>query len=318
MSATWLPALLTAALFGACAASLTALSWPWLRRLLSRCDPARRARLLSAVAAAPAAVGVLGTALCFVPCLLERTPEACRHCADHAGLLHLCGVPYTPAATSGWWVVALILLPVLVPLVGQLGRLLRSGRLVRRLEASTVLTADGEAWVVETDRVFAATTPRGRILVSRRLLDGLSSAELAAVLAHERAHVERGDLRRRVLASLLACAHLPHVRRALLDDLHLASEQACDEVAGAAVGDRLDVVRALLAIGRLDARALGPAALAFSEGHLVARVEALLAPPRAPVSAHADGGLLLLVGLASVAAAHPIHHLAEALVGLLT
>ena len=83
------------------------------------------------------------------------------------------------------------------------------------------------------------------------MLERLSPDHLRAVLEHERAHLRRQDPLWRLVAALLASAHVSAVRRTLLDDLELASEHACDEEAGARIGSRVLVAQALLAVERL-------------------------------------------------------------------
>src|SRR5690606_1504516 len=145
--------------------------------------------------------------------------------------------------------------------------------------------------VVETDRPFAVAT-RSDALISRPLVEGLPSEELAAVVAHERAHLERRDAPRKPVVRPAAVAHVPSVRRALLADLDLAVEQACDERAALRVG-RLEVARALIAVERLMQRRASLPALAFAGSNLVARVEALLAPRKIPHALSHDAALFV-------------------------
>jgi Zn-dependent protease with chaperone function len=163
---------------------------------------------------------------------------------------------------------------------------------------------------------------RRRVIASRGLLAGLPADLLAAVVAHEEAHSVRRDGLRRALAGVLSVAHLPATRRAVLADLDLAIEQACDDEAGLRVGDRLTVARALLAVRRLGQTRPCPAALgALSIGgsSLDARVAALVEEPAAPSPRswrRLTWALACLLGAAL--AADTMHHLAESTLGLLT
>ncbi len=151
------------------------------------------------------------------------------------------------------------------------------------------------------------------IWISHALLAALSDAEREVVIGHERAHAARRDPARLLVASITSTLQLPSVRAALLRELRVASEQACDARAAAEVGDRLRVASTLLCVERLMQRAPCPMTFATSvlDSSLPARIEALLAPrpprrDRQPKrrSAWILAGLALLL-------ANPIHHLAE-------
>jgi beta-lactamase regulating signal transducer with metallopeptidase domain len=110
------------------------------------------------------------------------------------------------------------------------------------------------------------------------------------------------------------------VRRRLLRELAIASEQACDAEAGRRIGDRLRVAEAILAVERILAAAPpARAGLAGFEGTSVAqRVEALLAaeppaPGRARFRIAAAGALAL-----GLAFADPLHHATEHFLALVT
>lgn len=85
------------------------------------------------------------------------------------------------------------------------------------------------------------------------LLTKVSSSELEVVVRHEQAHRRRRDALGALIAELLSRLHLPPIRRRLLADLHLASEQACDELAARDPGERLFVAETILRIVRLSA-----------------------------------------------------------------
>jgi len=122
----------------------------------------------------------------------------------------------------------------------------------------------------------------------------------------------------RLAARVLSRLHLPALRRALLAELAVASEQACDAEAGHRVGDRLVVAEAILAVERLLAAAVPPpAGLASFDGNSVAgRVRALLAVelPAPPQRAYRVAAALAC--LFAVACVDPLHHLTEHLLAL--
>lgn len=118
-----------------------------------------------------------------------------------------------------------------------------------------------------------------RCVLSRSLVERLSPAELTAVVAHEAAHVRRGDPRVRLL--VFACRRifgfLPPVR-ALLSAWEEAAEVAADDMAVEATGYRLELAGALLTA---TSQAPHPTpALVGGPSHLVIhRIERLLMPP---------------------------------------
>lgn len=172
---------------------------------------------------------------------------------------------------------------------------------------------------ISSRRPFSLTSGfwRPEIWVSTGLSEALAPAQLEVVVAHERAHARRRDSLRRLLAAVGSLPHLPPIRRALRDELALASEQACDEAAGREVGDRLAVAEAILAVERLLARApQHPALSAFGGSAVEARLESLLAAEAAPPG----GGGWFAAGVALFALALlalPLHHATEHALGLL-
>lgn len=290
------------------AALAVGLGWLYagLRPRVLRLAPARRARLLLLLAALPAGLGALHAAVCLasVACFFHR----------HGALPALCELH--PASAASWILTGLLLVALGGPLVRTLRREGTSRRRLRQLSGSARLVEG--ARLVESDAPFAAATDR-EILLSSGLLRHISPTLMPAVVAHERAHVRRRDPTRMRWAMRLTTLWLPRARRVLLADLELACEQACDEHAAEVVGDRVLVAQALLAVERLLGHpvALQPAAQPFHGGCFVARVEALLDPPRPAGSLWAEGWQALSVLALALALTDPLHHLTEALVAAL-
>jgi beta-lactamase regulating signal transducer with metallopeptidase domain len=136
---------------------------------------------------------------------------------------------------------------------------------------------------------------RPRIVISRGLLRGMTSAERRTVLAHEAAHVRhRHDVHLMVMR--LASAMNP-LLRSFVSSGELAVERWADEVTAAVVGDRTLVARTLLraALARTDHAQRPHGALAHASGHVGRRIRALLsAPPRPRWSVAAIAWLLLV------------------------
>jgi hypothetical protein len=303
--------------FGALAVCACAALWPLLRPRLRRWHPQRAARVALLMASAPAWAPALGLALCLAPGVLGGVGLGEDHCPHHGGHAHLC--LHHPAVAQGGAAAALLGTAA----IGSGLALLRgAGRLARARRSLAVLHQHASARLAGDARLLASAAPvslsvgvlRPRVVVSQGLVDALPPAGLACVLAHERAHVRRRDALRALLASALSWPHPPRVRRALLDELRLASERACDEAAAAQAGDRLLVAETILAVEKLARRrAAGEAALAcaFGESDVATRVEALLGDP-VPVPrrslAWAVAAALAALGLA---AADPLHHATE-------
>ncbi|MGM0450509.1 MAG: M56 family metallopeptidase [Pseudomonadota bacterium] len=136
------------------------------------------------------------------------------------------------------------------------------------------------ALVLTTDRPFAGVMGllRPRVVFSNGLIRLLDGEERVVVEAHERAHCARRDPLRLLLARFGALLHLPGVRRVLLREFLLATEQTADEHAAAAVGDRLRVAETILAVVRANPHSVGD--LAFTGSMIDQRVDALMTNPR--------------------------------------
>jgi len=173
--------------------------------------------------------------------------------------------------------------------------------------------------VVDSPVPLAAATAVGdEVLLSSALVEALPPSLLSAVVAHERAHLRRWDPWRRVIAMLLSAGHLPALRRTLLADLELACEQASDEEAAVAVGDRVTVAQALLAVARMAGSSAPPVgAVAFGASSVEARVDALLAEPVVEGRVFTEVVWLATATLVALAAASPGHHMVEHLIELL-
>ncbi len=311
-------------LLGAAAVSLAlALSRPRLLLTLGRLAPARRARVLTTLCLAPLAAGVVLALACLLPSLYASLWPGLDHCTRHADEhLHLCLV-HPPQATLG--LTSLLIACggaalVLVRAVPGLVRLLRAGRVLARLRSVSNPVDLPGVRSVDSDAVFSFTGGllRPDIYLSRGLREQMQPILLAAVLAHERAHVHRRDVLRRHLAQLGALLHAPGTARALLSALELACEEACDAEAAIALGDRVQVAQAIVAVARLGPRpppALAAGVVGFTAEALTHRVTALLAPPPSePIRSRwpLAGAFVALVVLAPA-----LHHATETVLSLL-
>jgi Zn-dependent protease with chaperone function len=314
LAATLALALVAWLAFAAASSLVLAALWPPMRRWLAGSHPSTRARAAWLVAAAPSVLPALAVGLCFVPGLLGAD-----HCLHHPDHLHLC-LRHASATLGGAHAGLLGGAAALgaVALAAEARRLARARRWLARLpRRAMALRCDVEVLESELPISFAAGLWRPRVHLAVGLLAALPKPQLEAVIAHERAHARRRDPLLWLAARVLSRPHLPALRRALLAELALASEQACDAEAGRRTGDRLAVAEAILAVERLLAGVASPAQdglSAFGGSSVPARVRALLdAEPATPRRSAARWSVLALVP----ALADPLHHATEHLLSLL-
>lgn len=261
-------------------------------RAAGRFEPASRARLLGFVALVPILVASAIAVMGFVPTLLFEfgiVPDLCldRQASDHLSCpMH----PRTVGIGSVALLLALAAGLVAVSATAYAAvQLLGARRVLARLDALSEPEHTGVVRVVRSACPLALSTtwPRERIYVSRSVLEILDESELDGLVLHERAHLERRDTMRLLIARLAAHALLPRARRRLLQALELAVEQACDRVAACRVGP-VAVASALLKFSRAAAMP-GAARVAMVSAYdgadIAHRVRALVA---------ADGGALPL------------------------
>jgi hypothetical protein len=174
----------------------------------------------------------------------------------------------------------------------------------RRQLALLALLAHGDpkvpgALVVDHPAAAAYCLPglRSAIVVSVGTLDLLGPAELAAVLAHERAHLRaRHDLVLLPFTSLRRAFPRSRVVRQSQRAVALLIEMLADDRARRAMPAR-ELATALLRFGTAGAGcppsgAVAAGALAAAEGEISARVNRLLTPP-APLSRRAQATVCL-------------------------
>lgn len=155
-----------------------------------------------------------------------------------------------------------------------------------------------DALVVDHPTAAAYCLPgrSGTVVLTSAAVASLSPVELAAVLAHERAHLRgRHHL---VLASALALSRsvpvLPIFKWAYLEQSRLL-EMVADDRAASTIGSRLTVARALV---RLAEGVLAPpVALGAANVAAVSRVERLIAPERL-LTLPARAGMICLIAAA--------------------
>jgi hypothetical protein len=152
-------------------------------------------------------------------------------------------------------------------------------RSVRRLSSATRPAADAapDVHVVDADiEPSVARVFRPIVLLPASLPEKLSAAQLAAVLEHEREHIERRDNLKANLHRLVETLFWFHplvwfIGRRLVDE----RERACDEAVLARGHDAGEYVGGILAVCR-HCKAHAPHAMAAVAGDLTARVRHIL------------------------------------------
>lgn len=256
-----------------------------LMPVLRRLPPARRAVALLIACWLPLLGGALLAAVVAGPSIASLVGFYSGHCPAGAGVGHHHCVLHPGTALQ------LPRATLWLSLVGG-GFALLMGRnaltLFREYRAYQSLVRmagrggrSEPALVLATDRPFAGVLGliHPRVVLSNGLIGLLNSQQRAVVEAHEQAHCVCRDPLRLLLARFGALLHLPAVRRVLLREFLLATEQAADEHAAAAVGDRLTVAETILAVARANPHRVGD--LAFTGSMIDQRVDALITNPGA-------------------------------------
>ena len=177
--------------------------------------------------------------------------------------------------------------------LSRLCRELKHSRTVRMLQSAAVEVPTALGWL------------RPIILVPASAFSGLGPLQLEAILAHELAHIHRGDFLVNLLQSLVEVLLFYHPAVWWLSSrIRAERELCCDDVAASLCGDPLLLARALT-----ELEALRPVpipshrlALAATGGSLMHRIRHLLHPAR-PVSSGARGTALALLAASLLGAA---------------
>ncbi|HEY2434445.1 MAG TPA: hypothetical protein VGI12_17350 [Vicinamibacterales bacterium] len=192
----------------------------------------------------------------------------------------------------------------------------RNGRLVEGLATDVPCYAIDEAFPL----VAVAGLVRPRLFIAERVLREFPADEIAAMVAHECAHVAARDNVKRLL--LRACPDVI-VRPRLERDWAAAAEEAADDSATAVhPATRLHLARALIQAARLATPSTPQLASAFYRGGSIeVRVRRLIEPVPTPPAAHshrlAAAITCVLLAAALIAAAPSLHGLMEQAVQLL-
>ncbi len=130
--------------------------YPMVRERVARVAPARRARMLTALAVAPLMVAVLQTGLFFLPGVLGTVWPSLDHCLSHTASdhMHLCFAhpPVTAGAWLGWLLVAGVIVGLGRPLFSDL---------MKTWRGLVVTNAEAQAECLEAMSSLETATPGG-------------------------------------------------------------------------------------------------------------------------------------------------------------
>lgn len=291
---------------------------------LAEMEPTARARLMLIASVLPLLVAVGVMAAAFAPSF----GWVLDHCGDGARFLDPHAHPHLCAEHPGSGLPPWTLVVIAGLFAGRLGwfALAAAYRSVQGLEAAQALRRASSAApeVHPKARVLPLPEPHAFVFgtfvpamyVSESLLKGPAAEHLAAVVAHEAAHIRRNDALWRSVAALAAAFHLPFVSRRRQADLVLAQEMVADRDAAVCVRSAESVASAIVALSRL--RLSTPAAaIAFGGASAETRVRALLSdtvPARGPSKrrvACVAASFVVVLG----AAAGSVHHAVEHVLG---
>jgi Zn-dependent protease with chaperone function len=301
----------TVVTMSAAAALVLSAARTWLQRL----GPLAQRRAAETAALMPIVIAAV-----VVLALVVQATFGVDHCPTHDGHAHLCFAHGARWIEQTWVVVALAIAASTVAgrAVIMTATYLRGLHGVRSLYRLS--RAAGDVRIVESDRAFCFVTRRG-VFVSSRVWSTLPDDERAALIAHEHGHLRHGDLRTRFLLEGLLLLAAPLVADRVRSVWLRASERLCDAHAASVVGEPETVARAMISMCRLGSTQPVPGfAFTPTAAELAARIEAVLAGGplghrAATVLARSALGCGLVLAIASVLAAEPIHHAFETLLG---
>ncbi|NWF37973.1 M56 family metallopeptidase [Mariprofundus sp. NF] len=311
--------------FAVLVAVVSAVIYPFARQRLAKLPPQLRSNILLGWLVAPAFIGGVLSLLSFMPSLISLFGFVPDHCSVHDGHLHLCLIhPPLPVDSSILQFFLVTLVGVTIYFIGiSIFDLLRAHKFQRTLMAASYPHETYPIRIVDWDMPLAlsAGIRRMRVFISSQLVETLSPKQLEVVIAHEQAHLSRRDPLRHFIAHAFSFAHIPWLRKGLLMDFDLATEQTCDDLAATKTGGRLHVADTILAVERLFImRRLPSMVMSISGSNITARVESLLAQP--PVYRSVSRSYMNILGIGVMIGAFAImndlHHFTESILQLMT
>ena len=308
-------ATLAATGMGLATLALWAAAHPLVHRLRGF-HPRVRVWWLVATMSFPSVAALLVALVGFGPCLRTLVIGFSDDCQSHGGPdFFFCLRRSMHDVPAAWLIAGAFTTFVARRLIESVRAMLQTRVVLGHLRRLGRYDQERNAWLVPGRIAVVAGWPRSELYVGVDLERALSRDSIAALLAHERAHQRRKDLSLKLAAQVLSSCLPSTMRRALLDELDLAIEQACDAVAAEELRDPLAVVRSLLDAAGSTGPELLALAFCATEDHLEARVRALCEPTWAsslrPAAAVAALGAAVVLGCVTFDA--NLHDVTEAL-----
>lgn len=284
------------------------------RPLLLALHPAGASAVLLTFCAAPLLMSLSGSLLLYLP--VTESALVGPHCHEDCGA-HVPVTASLPVALLGLAATTAILLMLSWRTFVHLRE---SARLTRQLRSLSDPATGGEFRELASGQplVFTLGWLRPEVYVSRGLREQCDGSDLRVILAHERAHRLRLDNLRILLGRLLCLVAPPVLKRRMLDDLELLSEQACDFSAAQRFGT-VPVAETLVKVKRMvqSGPTASPVLQRFTGAEVETRVHALLNAGRYIELGFARLSLLLVLILVLVLiGVEPLHHVTEAVMSL--
>lgn len=305
----------------------TALGYTRFRMRIGRLEPHAQARILLFLCMLPllTAFVVIGSAL--LPSVLQLLGLESDHCLGHEEHQHFCLIHRPEFVASVPLNLVAGLFPVL--LASIVSRVLADIAASRRFRAFLgdlpLVQSDGPVRILESSvpMAFTCGVIRPNAYFSTALLQSLTPEEIALLTSHELAHLQRGDNLLWLLARSFSLAHLPVVRRELLDRFLLSSEQACDQLSAGSGTGRFLMAELLVKVERLYRsrfRSVSPLTLNLVEARrntVPARVQALMQPAPAGVASRVLPLVVFAVFIILLGGHDPLHGALEHAMSLL-
>jgi len=290
------------------------LAYPLFRPMFLALHPRFGSALLLVYWLCPFLMSLASTSVLFMPEVESVLVDSHCHaeCVSHVPMLHS-----PELAVLGLLLGGALLLSLLLRCIDMLAKSrqlnTQFNHLGRDLGAYQQLNG-------QTPLVFTLGWWQPRIYLSEGLESACSNTDLSIILLHEKAHQERKDNLRLLLAKLCSLViYRPSATR-MLSDLQLLTEQACDFRAAEKHG-YVNVAQTLLKVKRLLKQA-GPTpacAMAFADNDVELRIKALLKAQQRVKLYPWQLGLIvssLIVSMSLLIS--PLHHGSEWLIMLMS
>lgn len=290
------------------------LVYPFLRPIFLALHPRFGSALLLLYWLSPFVMSLASTSLLFMPELENVLVDSHCHqeCVSHVPLIH----------TTGLAVLGLVLGGLLVLSLAYrcIDTLLKSQRLRIQFEHLGQDFGVYKKLQGETPLVFTLGWWNPRIYVSDGLERACTQADMSIILLHEKAHQQRRDNLRLLLARLCSVFLYRVGATRMMSDLQLLTEQACDFRAAERFGF-VDVAETLLKVKRLLAHShrVPAGALAFAEHDVELRIKALLkAQQRIKLYPWQLGVIVSVLLISMSLLISPLHHGSEWIITLVS